>query len=95
MECQRVNVTYFGLVVPNEAAQNIDRLNLTIYFDETVESKIYSTTSNETYSFPTIGGRIYTVDVTGRGLDGSWTSQPCRIHFNTSELRFNNLAIYI
>nr|XP_022293294.1 phosphatidylinositol phosphatase PTPRQ-like isoform X3 [Crassostrea virginica] len=83
LDCQRINLTSVGLVVPKEAAHNIDQLNLTIQHSGKVENIIYSTTSNETYSFPTIGGRVYTVKVVGRGLDGSWTPQPCTKTFST------------
>ena len=85
LECHRINLTYVGLVVPHEAAHNIDQLNLTISHDTKVENIIYNTTSNETYSFPTIGGRLYTGKLAGRGLDGSWTPVPCNKTFKTRE----------
>ena len=85
LDCQRINLTSVGLVVPHEAAHNIDQLDLTIRHNATVEDIIYNTTSNETYSFPTIGGRVYTVKVAGRGLDGSWTPRPCNKTLETRE----------
>ena len=85
LECHRINLTSVGLVVPHEAAHNIDQLNLTISHDTKVENIIYNTTLNETYLFSTIGGRVYTGKVAGRGLDGSWTPQPCTKTFNTCE----------
>ena len=88
LDCQRINLTSVGLVIPHEAAHNIDQLNFTIQHSRKVENIIYNTTSNETYSFPTIGGRVYTVKVVGRGLDGSWTPQPCTKTFNTREWIF-------
>lgn len=90
MDCDEIiEVTPPRLIVPEKAAPYIDRLNITVTTqdEESPKGYSYSVTPNGTYFIETLRGVNYTVSVTGRGPDESWTSQICNKSISTRKLR--------